>query len=170
MHFCIFGGKVFVLSIKHFTKQTGQLLFKSLLLHPVSLFELKFINFCRILAIGPGHRKGLKCLKLIWLGKNAFLGLGGRHSSLCVWKHSWAHFFPVFRGSTGSGLREGAASRSCGPSACSTVEVLHPPERPWSSPPTAASSLSCSAGRCRAFTLAPANRAAALHLKNILIA
>ena len=36
------------------------------------LFELKLINFCRILAIGLGYKKSLKYLKVIWLGKNGF--------------------------------------------------------------------------------------------------
>ena len=62
VYFSIFNGNVFVhLTIKPF-KQTRPLLFKNLLLYPVSS-ELKLINFCRILAKGSGHRKGLKYLK-----------------------------------------------------------------------------------------------------------
>lgn len=107
------------------------------------LFELKLINFCRILAIGLGYKKSLKYLKVIWLGKNGFETWRQSVIILCL-KAFLRELISSLQSKThrcwasGRGcfpLEHQPAGHPCKHSTCSTLEALQPPERPWSSLP-----------------------------------
>ena len=126
----------FALSIKQFTKRTRWFLFKNLLLHSGSLFEW-FIKFYRILAIVPGHRKGLKYLKVIGLEKSILFNLWRQSFiTLCLNIFLSEFFHTIFRAKPMLWAPEGSilpgtwTSRApFWPSASSTawgLDLLHP--------------------------------------------
>ena len=126
----------FALSIKQFTKRTRWFLFKNVLLHSGSLFEW-FIKFYRILAIVPGHRKGLKYLKVIGLEKSILFNLWRQSFiTLCLNIFLSEFFHTIFRAKPMLWAPEGSifpgtwTSRAPLLAFCKQYCL-----RPWSSPP-----------------------------------